>query len=69
MEQNLSSEADSHSASWQISKPLWNLYVHIHGLTLFCLQNISSISELVFTVLIRLIQKVSTVSLQKKKSS
>jgi len=51
MDQNPSSEADGHSASREISKPLWNLYVHIHGLTLFCLQNISSISELVCTVL------------------
>ena len=42
----------SHSASQEISHTLWkHMCIHIHGLTLYCLQNISSISELVFTVL------------------
>lgn len=52
MEQNPSWEA--FAVTQRVKKFLnlsENLYVHIHGLTLFCLQNISFISEFVCTVL------------------
>jgi len=52
MEQNPSWEAFTVTQIVKkFSNPSENLYVHIHGFTLFCLQNISSISKFVCTVL------------------
>jgi hypothetical protein len=52
MEQNPSWEAFTVTQIVKkFSNPSENLYVHIHGFTLFCLQNISFISKFVCTVL------------------